>query len=194
MSRLVFPPGEWQHKDVRVAPLPSVEQTLIQKFLLWLTKRAAKASSNLNVFLVLARLGPIFPRYLLFLSHLLMKGRLSRVDKERVILHLAWRLGCRYEWVHHFHMATDLGLSTREILSMADRDSPLWDDRTRSLVQAADELLDKKVLTDMTWAQLRPHLNGDETVELCMLVGHYVMVAMTINATGIQPEASYLES
>ena len=194
MSKLVFPPGEWHSKDVRVPPLQRNEQSFLQKLLLRLTRRAAKAPCNLNVFLVFARLGPIFPRYLLFLSHLLMKGRLSRVDKERVILHLAWRLGCRYEWVHHFHMAAELGLSTEQILSMAQRASTLWDERTRCLVLAADELLDKTVLTDMTWAQLRPHLNADETVELCMLVGHYVMVAMTINATGIQPEPQYLEA
>lgn len=193
MSQLVFPTGEWQHKKVRVAPLPNAEQSIVQKFLLWMTRRAAKSGSNLNVFLVLARLGPIFPRYLLFLSHLLLKGQLSRVDKERIILHLAWRLGCRYEWVHHFHLAADLGLSSSDILSMAEMESPCWDDRTRCLIQATDELLDKKVVSDMTWAQLQPHLSADEAVELCMLVGHYVMVAMTINSLGIQPEASFLK-
>jgi alkylhydroperoxidase family enzyme len=36
---------------------------------------------------------------------------------------------------------------------------------------------------------VRAHLSETELIELCMLVGHYEMLAMTINSLGIEPEA-----
>jgi alkylhydroperoxidase family enzyme len=112
---------------------------LIQKFFLWITRRGAKSATNLNVFAVFARLGAIFPRYLLFLSHILMKGKISREDKERIILRLAWRVGCVYEWTHHVHMARDLGIADSLIYSLADKSSPLWDEKLTAYVMAVDE-------------------------------------------------------
>jgi hypothetical protein len=36
--------------------------------------------------------------------------------------------------------------------------------------------------------QLRKYLSDRDCIELCLLVGHYVMLAMTIAALRIQPE------
>jgi alkylhydroperoxidase family enzyme len=36
---------------------------------------------------------------------------------------------------------------------------------------------------------MRAHLSETELIELCLLVGHYEMLAMTINSLGIEPEA-----
>lgn len=77
----------------------------------------AARGEDLNVFTVLARLGGIFLPYLLFLSQILMKGRIS----------------------------------------------------------------------------LREQLSEDQAVEFCMLVGHYVMVAGTINTLGVRLEPGYLK-
>ena len=113
---------------------------------------------------------------------------------ERIILRVAWRVGCIYEWGHHVPMARELGVSDDEILSLAEADSPLWDDRTRTLVRADDELVEHRVLGDGTWRALAAELTDNQLVEFCMLVGHYVMVAMTINACDLELEPGYLEA
>jgi alkylhydroperoxidase family enzyme len=193
MSTVEFPKGDWLVvRKPRVGPLPTEQQGLIQKFFLWITRRGAKSATNLNVFAVFARLGAIFPRYLLFLSHILMKGKISREDKERIILRLAWRVGCVYEWTHHVHMARDLGIADSLIYSLADKSSPLWDEKLTAYVMAVDELVAKQRLSNAVWDELSRHLTQDQLVEFCMLVGHYMMVAVTINTVGIQVEQKYL--
>lgn len=188
-----FPKGNWQVlKKPRVGPLPEPDQGFVQKIFLAITRRGAKSKTNLNVFSVFARLGAIFPRYLLFLSHILMKGGISRVDKERIILRLAWRVGCVYEWAHHVHMARDLGITDAAIHALAQESSPLWDHKTQAFVAAVDELVANQRLTDGTWQSLSRHYSQDQLVEFCMLVGHYIMVAVTINTVGIQVEPKYL--
>ncbi|MDE2422533.1 MAG: carboxymuconolactone decarboxylase family protein [Gammaproteobacteria bacterium] len=190
-----LPEGHWYIPEGSNLPdLPIQEQGLLQRLLLKVTRKKAKSDSNLNVFLMLARLGAIFPRYLLFLSHLLMKGRISRIDKELLILHTAWRLGCVYEWGHHVQMAKELGISDEYILSMASSDSIHWSERTRTLLKGVDELIDHKRISAETWRDLSTYFNADQLVEFCILIGHYIMVAITINSTGVCLEAGYLES
>lgn len=195
MNAARLPAGRWHVPGQRrVSGLPLSEQGLVTRFFLGVTRRASGGGKVLDVFSLLARLGPMFPRYLLFLSHILKGGRIGRADKERIILRVAWRIGCIYEWGHHVPMARELGITDEEILSLAQEQSPLWGDRTRAFLRAADELVDNRVLGDDTWRALAAELNENQLVEFCMLVGHYQMVAMTINSCGLELEADYLEA
>ena len=53
---------------------------------------------------------------------------------------------------------------------------------------ALDELHERRELSDEVWAELRRHLDEPLLIELCMLIGHYEMLAMTINSLGIEPD------
>jgi alkylhydroperoxidase family enzyme len=188
-----LPPGNWCVPTAeRIAPLPSGERGPLQRLLIRVARIKAKSAHDLNVFVALARLGSIFLPYTLFLYKILTKGRISRVDKERIILRVAWRCGCVYEWGHHRQMALGLGILEAEILSLARVDEPAWDARLRSFVRAADELVERRQVSDESWQLLRSHLSDNQAVEFCMLVGHYVMVAGTINAVGVRLEPGYL--
>ena len=39
------------------------------------------------------------------------------------------------------------------------------------------------------WSELHALYSDVELIELCMLVGHYEMLAMTLNTLRVQPEA-----
>ncbi len=189
-----LPDGNWIFPQAsRLGPIPDRSRTVLQRILLRLTRRAAGVRENLNVFLALVRLDAIFPRYLLFLSHLLHKGRIPRADKERIILRVAWRLGCVYEWGHHSHMAQQAGVGVEEIASIAEEVDCGWSPELRLLMQVTDELLESRSLTESSWALLRERFDENQCVEYCMLVGHYVMVAGLINSTGVRLEAGYLQ-
>ena len=41
---------------------------------------------------------------------------------------------------------------------------------------------------DELWAQLAGQLDEVRLIELCMLIGHYEMLAMTLNSLGVEPE------
>jgi hypothetical protein len=48
------------------------------------------------------------------------------------------------------------------------------------------------MITDHTWARLSGQLSIEQCIELCFLVGHYEMLAMTLNSLGVEPEPSAL--
>jgi alkylhydroperoxidase family enzyme len=51
-----------------------------------------------------------------------------------------------------------------------------------------DELHADRVLSDTTWTRLRSRYDDVRMIEFCMLVGHYEMLAMTLNSLGVQPD------
>lgn len=192
MNQHPLPPGNWVKPKKRLSDFPKEQQTLVQRFLMLIVRLRAKSESDLNVFKMLIRLGKIFPRYLIFLSHILMKGRISRADKERIILRAAWKLGCIYEWGHHAKMAAEEGVEEDVIASLANPEFHNHDERLQALVVATDQLIDHRRIDDKAWSELAKHLTEEQRVEFCMLVGHYVMVAMSINTTGVEIEPGYL--
>jgi alkylhydroperoxidase family enzyme len=63
-----------------------------------------------------------------------------------------------------------------------------WSPRRQLLLRAADELHSDRTISDALWAPLRAQLSDTELIELCMLVGHYEMLAMTLNALRVEPD------
>ena len=63
-----------------------------------------------------------------------------------------------------------------------------WSPRRELLLEAADELHADGVIGDELWAQLSGALSEVELIELCMLIGHYEMLAMTLNSLRVEPD------
>jgi alkylhydroperoxidase family enzyme len=142
-----------------------------------------------NLFTTLGRHRGLFRRWLWFAGGLMPGGRLPRRDTEMVILRVALNCDCAYEWDHHVHLGGRAGLTPEDVERVRlGPDAPGWSPRQTALLRAADELHELRDVTDDTWAALRDHLDDRDLVELCLLVGHYEMLAMTINSLGIQPD------
>ncbi len=85
------------------------------------------------------------------------------------------------------------GLEPDDIARVVDDVAvPGWGPRQRLLLGAVDELHDHRVITDLTWRALASELTDRQLIELCMLVGHYEMLAMTLNSLGVEPERTAL--
>jgi AhpD family alkylhydroperoxidase len=144
-----------------------------------------------NLFTTLARHRGLFRRWLWFAGGLMPGGRLPRADTELVILRVAHRCDCAYEWGHHERLAARAGLGAAAIEAIrGEPDGAGWSARQRLLLAAADELHDRREIGDATWSGLEDLLAPRELIELCMLVGHYEMVAMTINSLRVQPDVA----
>lgn len=155
---------------------------------------AATGGRAPNLFPTLARHRKLFLPWLRFAGRLMPGGLLPRADSELLILRVAHRCGSAYEWSHHEHLGRQAGLSAEEIARVRKgAGAPGWSERQATLLRAADELLDGHTISDATWAALRElGLSDAELIELCMLVGHYAMLAGTLNALGVQPDPAPL--
>ena len=175
------------HPTARIAPGSRRDVGTVN----WLIARVAGAavgsSSPLRLFTTLGRHRRLFRRWLLFAGALMPRGKLPRADTELVILRVAHNCGCEYEWRHHERIGRRAGLDPERVRSGPDAAG--WSARQVALLRAVDELHERRTLSDEIWHELRPHLKDDvEAIELCMLAGHYEMLAGTLNALRVEPD------
>lgn len=158
----------------------------------WLAARVGGVRARtgpLNLFLTLGRHRGLFCGWLWFAGRLMPRGRLPRRETELVILRVAHLRGCAYEYQHHLRVGRSVGLSKSDIAGACEGPShPGWSLRERAILDAVDALHADGDMDDPTWERLRQHLDDRECIELCMLAGHYQMLATVITALRIQPE------
>lgn len=148
-----------------------------------------------NIFATLGRHPRLFNGWLFFAARLMPGGRLPRVDQELVILRVGWNTRCRYEWMQHVPIARGVGVNDDRIAAVqVGPDAAGWNPRHRAILTAVDELHAVRMVSDRTWASLSEHLDQRELIELCMLAGHYEMVAMTLLSTGVQVDPAAEEA
>ncbi len=177
-----------QQPAARIAPGTSAEigttNALIARVI-----GSATGGAPPNLFTTLARNRVLFRRWLRFASALMPGGTLPRADSELVILRVAHNCGCAYELDQHERLAAAAGLDALQIARAADGAAAEgWSPRQALLLRVADELHSERNISDELWAELRPLLGDEQLIELLMLVGHYEMLAMTLNGLRVAPD------
>jgi alkylhydroperoxidase family enzyme len=146
-----------------------------------------------RIFSTLARHPLLFYRWLPFGSAFLFGSELPRGDVELAILRTAWNCASRYEYAQHVALAERTGLGKDAIERVPKGPAASgWTSRQALLLRATDELHRHRVISDPTWEALAAELQPRQLIELCLLVGHYEMLAMTLNSLGVEPEPSAL--
>ena len=146
-----------------------------------------------NLFLTLGRHRRLFHGWLRFAAALMPRGRLPRRETELVILRVAHRRNCTYEFEHHRHLGARAGLTNSDIDRVV-ADAPVaagtggWTGREAAILGAVDQLLDHRDLDDEAWGRLAGHLDERGLIELVLLVGHYDMLATAIGTLRIVPD------
>jgi 4-carboxymuconolactone decarboxylase len=154
-------------------------------------KAVVATTGPLNIFTTLARHPGLFHSWIGFGSMLLTRGTLAARDRELAILRTAHHRSCDYEWDHHRGLALAAGLTEAEIAAVRlGPDGHDWGDGDRVVLTAADELHERGTIADATWTELSTRFGERELIELVMLIGHYHMVAFTLNALRVQNEES----
>ncbi len=169
----------------RIPPLPVDERDDQVQELLGGVGLTGPAS---NIFDTLVRHPGLFRRWLPFGGKLL-SGKLPARDRELLILRTGWHCRSEYEWGQHVLIARSVGITDDEIAAVtAGPGDPSWSAFDRVLLTAADELHNEASISDATWAVLAEHYDERQLIEVPMLVGHYHMVAFTLNSLGVQRE------
>jgi alkylhydroperoxidase family enzyme len=158
----------------------------------WLIARVlglATGGGPPHLFTTLGRHRRLFRPWLRFAGTLMPGGLLPSADTELLILRVAHNCGCEYEWRHHERLAISAGLSAEQVqLVRQGPGAEGFSARQRLLLSAADELHSDRALSDQSWSELRPLLSDPQLIELCMLIGHYEMLAMTLNSLRVTPD------
>jgi alkylhydroperoxidase family enzyme len=118
---------------------------------------------------------------------LLLRGRLSLVDTELVILRVAHLRGSEYELQHHRKMGRRRGLDDQtqaKLFAWPDSTGGL-SDRQQALLRATDEFINNRSISNEVWQQLSAHLDKRQLIEFCMLAGQYDGLAATMSALEI---------
>jgi alkylhydroperoxidase family enzyme len=178
----------------RIAPGSKAEIGRVNALIAAAIGRTMGTTAPPRIFTTLPRHRSLYRRWLRFAGGLMPGGKLPRADSELVILRVAHNCGSDYEWAHHERMGQAAGLTEVQVHAAAG-DAPgdgtegtPFDERQRLLFRAADELHEHHDISDELWASLAAELSETELIELCMLVGHYEMLAMTLNALRVQPD------
>jgi hypothetical protein len=103
------------------------------------------------------------------------------------------RRNCRasYEWGHHVAIGLESGLTREEVDRVSEGPEAGWPAPDALLLHAADELHLEQRVSDATWEGLSARYDAQQLIELPMLVGHYHLVAMTLNSLGVEFERDY---
>jgi alkylhydroperoxidase family enzyme len=181
--------GDWIELDQpRVPPGKGRQLGLFARGFVPLMRRQSKGRT-VNIFATLGRNKRFFRPWLMFAGRLMPRGTLPRADTELVILRTAINCRARYEWEQHQSIARRAGLDDADVERV--RQGPAaegWSERQAAILAAVDELHADQFLSDATWERASSHLSPEQMLELCMLTGHYEMVAMTLNSAGVQIE------
>jgi alkylhydroperoxidase family enzyme len=148
----------------------------------------ATGGRPLNVFTTLAHQGSLFRRWLFFAGGLMPGGTLPRRDAELVILRVAHNCHSAYEREQHERIGLISGLSQAEVDATAGGTAEL-SERQQLLIAACDALHADRDVDDALWARLEAEFGGKQCMELFLLIGHYEMLAMTLNSLRVEPDA-----
>ena len=100
-----------------------------------------------------------------------------------MILRTAWNAEAVYEWAQHVVIARDAGFTDDEIArvkkgSAADG----WSASEAALLNAADELIEDRMLSDAAWEALAEHYSEQQLMDIIFTVGNYTALAMALNS------------
>ena len=129
-----------------------------------------------------------------------LTGRSSTVDRrtrELVVLRVAWRRRCRYEWAQHRSIAARAGVTDSEVAQLrgavgggvgagVGAGAGVGVGVVPLLVRAVDELLDDSCLGDETYRALSASFDDRQLMDLVFTVGTYALLAMAFNSFGLE--------
>lgn len=140
-------------------------------------------TARLHLFHILGRHKLLFLSFLPYNGLLLNGGKLSKHDKEVVILRVAHLRGSEYELQQHRRISKSRGLDSElQDKIFAGPSAEGLTDPERALLTAVDEFVLNRDLSDDAFAGLSAYMSYEQVIEFCALAGHYDALAAILAA------------
>jgi len=122
------------------------------------------------------------------LSTQLFSGALDFRDTELVLLRTTWICQAPFIFGEHVKTAkTNCGFTSADIERIVEGSgAPGWDEHSRAVLRATEELIETAQISDETWDMLSRSLDDRQLIELPILVGHTQGVAYVQNALRVR--------
>lgn len=126
----------------------------------------------------------------LHFSNHLRHSTLSDRVREMIIVRTTWLGYGEYEWAQHVRMSLASGDLTREeVDALAEGPgAALWDEQDAAVVQAIDEIVTEKNVSDSTWVGLEKQFSRQQLIDFVFTVGTYDMHCTAFKVFGLQLE------
>jgi 4-carboxymuconolactone decarboxylase len=145
-----------------------------------------------NLFLTLAH-NPSLLAPVSRLGAALVDGSLQSTYRELIILRVAWRTSCQYEWAHHKLLGLEAGLSDEQIDAVAQQHLVGWPEIEHRLLAAADDICLNNKVSESNWDAVLEALGESALVESVLLAGFYRMLAGFLNSAEVELDALPLD-
>jgi 4-carboxymuconolactone decarboxylase len=179
----------------RIGPLPREQWTdrVREVFAIAEGPKAAEHGPRSNVVLTLATHPELAAHFLAFSVYLRKQSTLPARLRELVILRVAWRYQCDYEWAHHVNLAGHAGVTPAECEAVRDGpDAGAWSELDRLALQATDQLCGQGRIDGATWDALAAHVDKHLLLDLIFTVGGYATLAWALNSLGVEAGDAHL--
>jgi 4-carboxymuconolactone decarboxylase len=144
-----------------------------------------------NIFRVLMNNPKLARSWSRFAGYILGGQSLPARDREILILRIGWLNQAPYEWEQHVRIGKAAGLTDDEIDRISKGPKAGWSKHEAALLQAADDLREKSVVSEETWKQLSERYNTEQMMDAVFTVGQYNLVSWALNSFGV-PLDDYL--
>jgi 4-carboxymuconolactone decarboxylase len=149
-------------------------------------QQAAKDRPPSNILGIFSWHPALTKAFLPFNNHLFHSNLSGRV-REIVTVRTGWVRRGEYEWAQHVRMAQAVGVTEAEIAAISvGPDDPTWSGLDKVVLQATDELLLERYISDATWTELETYYDRQQIMDLVFTVGNYDLLAMAFNTFGLQ--------
>lgn len=122
-------------------------------------------------------------------AYIRFESSLTPVDRELAIIALAREMDCQFEWAYHVLEARKVGVREGAITAIAHRRTDALTPEEALIVAYVSALFRRHRVDQPTFDTLRARLGVDGLVELTATAGYYGMLACTLNAFEVTPEA-----
>jgi alkylhydroperoxidase family enzyme len=150
-----------------------------------IAKLAARAirAPQMHLFTTLGQHKLLFLSFLPYSGVLLNWGKLPKRDKEIVILRVGHLRRSEYELQQHRRLGRSRGVDQALQDKISEGPAALGlAERDRALLQAVDEFVTERDMSDQAFTALSAHFSRQQIIEICSLAGHYDAIAGILSA------------
>ncbi len=148
------------------------------------------AAATRTVYRVLANNPTVLNVVTAQIQTLIRNNSLPHRLRELIIMRIGWVTGSVYEWTSHWRICTELGIPPEDVLAVRDwRASNRLSPADRAVLQAADETLAGKTISDQTWTEITRHVTvPGQQVELVVDIANWVCASILLRSLKIPLE------
>ncbi len=114
------------------------------------------------------------------LMQLLENNKFDTRLRELMIMRIGWVTGSAYEWTQHWRVASVANIPPEDVLAVRDwRTADRLTLADRAILEATDECLAGKSISDATWAEVIKYVTDPaEQVEFVIAMGNWLAFSM----------------